>query len=64
VRVIVDMDTCASNAVCMGIVPEVFEVGDDGILRLLNDRPPEELWDKVHMAANNCPTGSITIVED
>ena len=31
-RVVVDFDECASNAVCMGIVPEVFEVRDDGFL--------------------------------
>jgi ferredoxin len=63
-KVVVDYDACASNAVCMGIVPEVFEVRDDGYLYVLNEHPPAELADKVRMAANNCPTGAITLVED
>jgi ferredoxin len=63
-KVVVDYDACASNAVCMGIAPEVFEVRDDGYLYVLNENPPAETWDKVRMAANNCPTGAITLVED
>ena len=42
VKVVVDYDECASNAVCMGILPEVFEVRDDGYLYVLNENPPEE----------------------
>ena len=37
-KVVVDYDACASNAVCMGIVPEVFEVRDDGFLYVLADK--------------------------
>jgi acetyl-CoA acetyltransferase/ferredoxin len=50
--------------VCMGIAPEVFEVRDDGFLYVLNEHPGEELREKVRQAANGCPTGAITIVED
>jgi ferredoxin len=63
-KVVVDYDVCASNAVCMGIAPEVFEVRDDGYLYVLNENPGPELMDKVRMATNNCPTGAITLVED
>jgi len=64
VKVVVDFDECASNAVCMGIAPEVFEVRDDGFLYVLDEHPPESLRDKVHQAVNSCPTGAISIVED
>jgi ferredoxin len=64
VKIVVDYDECASNAVCMGIAPEVFEVRDDGFLYVLNEHPGEELREKVRQAANGCPTGAITIVED
>ena len=64
VKIVVDFDECASNAVCMGIAPEVFEVRDDGFLYVLNEHPGEELREKVRQAANGCPTGAITIVED
>ena len=63
-KVVVDYDVCASNAVCMSIVPKVFEVRDDGYLYVLDENPAPELWDKVRMAAKNCPTGAITLVED
>lgn len=64
VKVVVDFDVCASNAVCMGIVPEVFEVRDDGFLYVLDEHPPEELRDRARDAVNSCPTGAITLAED
>jgi len=63
-KIVVDYDACASNAVCMGIVPEVFEVRDDGFMYVLQESPPAELADKVRMAVNNCPTGALSLVED
>jgi ferredoxin len=39
VKVNVDFDLCTSNAVCMGIAPEVFEVRDDGFLYVLDENP-------------------------
>jgi len=49
-RVVVDYDRCESNAVCMGILPEVFEVRDDNFLYVLNENPPEERRDKLLQA--------------
>jgi len=63
-KVVVDFDECASNAVCMSIVPEVFEVRDDGFLYVLKEHPGPELAERVRQAANGCPTGAISIVED
>ena len=42
-KIVVDFDKCTSNAVCMGIAPEVFEVRDDNFLYILQEEPPEEL---------------------
>ena len=63
-KINVNFDQCSSNAVCMNIAPEVFEVRDDGYLYILNENPGEELRESVRQAANGCPTGAITIVED
>ena len=38
-KVAVDYDLCESNAVCMDIAPEVFEVRDDEFLYLLTEEP-------------------------
>lgn len=62
-RVVVDFDTCQSNALCMEAAPEVFEVRDDNFLYVLDEYPPEALREKVKLAERNCPTGAITIEE-
>jgi ferredoxin len=61
VKVVVDFDTCQSNAVCQGIAPEVFEVRDDGFLYILQENPSEELRSKVEDAVRSCPVQAITI---
>ena len=63
-RVVVDYDRCESNAVCMGILPEVFEVRDDNFLYVLNENPPEQYRDKLLQAVASCPTQAISLVED
>jgi ferredoxin len=63
-RVVVDHDVCESNAVCMGILPEVFEVRDDDVLYILQEHPPEELREKVEEAVRRCPKGALLLEED
>ncbi|MGO8874552.1 MAG: ferredoxin [Acidimicrobiales bacterium] len=62
-RVIVDYDLCESNAICMGILPEVFEVRDDDFLYVLNEHPPEELRGKVMECVRSCPKQAISVEE-
>jgi ferredoxin len=60
-RVVVDFDQCESNALCMGILPEVFEVRDDDFLYVLDENPPEELRAKLMEAVRSCPKNAISI---
>ncbi|QBI55756.1 ferredoxin [Streptomonospora litoralis] len=60
-RVNVDFDLCESNAICMGVVPEVFEVREDDFLYVLQEEPPEDLRAEVEEAARMCPKQAITI---
>lgn len=60
-KVIVDFDRCESNAVCMGVAPEVFEMRDDDYLYILDENPAEALRPKVEEAARSCPKAAITI---
>jgi ferredoxin len=60
-RVVVDFDLCESNALCMGLAPEVFEVRDDDLLYVLDECPPEELRAKVEAAVRTCPKNAISI---
>ncbi len=63
-RVRVDHDLCESNAVCVRLVPEVFELGDDDRLRLKQDTPTEALRARVEQAVRRCPKQALSIVDD
>lgn len=60
-RIVVDFDLCESNAVCMGIAPEIFEVRDDDFLYVLDENPPESMRAKVVEAVQRCPKQAIAI---
>jgi ferredoxin len=63
-KVVVDYDLCEGNAVCMGVMPEVFDVRDDGFLYLLDENPPESLRSKLEQAVRLCPKQAISIGDD
>lgn len=60
-RVVVDPDTCAVTGGCVFHAPEVFRLGDDGMLHVLQEFPGESLRTAVQQAADYCPTGAISI---
>lgn len=60
-RVEVDRDACEANAVCAGLVPEVFEVDDDDELHLLVAEVPPELASKVGHAVRSCPKAALRL---
>jgi ferredoxin len=62
-RVEVDRDACEANAVCAGLVPEVFEVDEDDELHILVDEVPEKLADRVRHAVRSCPKAALRLAE-
>ncbi|MBC8091730.1 MAG: ferredoxin [Pseudonocardia sp.] len=62
-KVVVDFDLCESNAVCMGVAPEVFEVREDDFLYILDENPSEALRPKLEEAVQACPRAAIKLVE-
>lgn len=48
---------------CVFHAPEVFQLGDDGMLHVLQEFPDESLQEAVTKAADYCPTGAI-LIED
>jgi ferredoxin len=60
-RVVVDYDKCQGNAQCMSLLPEVFDVDDDGYLTLLDEAPPEQMRDRLELVCEECPTQAITL---
>jgi ferredoxin len=41
--------------VCVKIAPEIFIVGEDDRVRLLIQRPPETLRERLEAAVRRCP---------
>ena len=63
-RVVVDPDLCETNSICMGLAPDVFEVGSDDSVTVLLEHPPESLRQDVLNAVRLCPRGAISVEED
>jgi ferredoxin len=59
-KVIVDMGLCQSNGLCCLASPEVFELGEDDVLRWIEE-PDESLRPKVEQAAADCPVSAISL---
>ncbi len=60
-KIVVDFDKCKSNAVCMGVAPDIFEVRDDNFLYVLQEEPAEDRRADVEEAIRTCPTGAISV---
>ncbi len=61
-RVRVNQDLCVGAGMCVLSSTEVFDQRDeDGVVVLLDERPPERLWEAVRGAARKCPALAITV---
>jgi ferredoxin len=58
-RVVVDRELCMSSGVCEAEAPEVFELDDDGVLRI---RQPGDLA-TAETAVRACPTGALSFTD-
>ena len=62
-KIVVDHGECEANAVCVGILPEVFEVDDDDELHLHEEYPADDKLDKVREAVDSCPKRALALKE-
>jgi len=60
-RVEVDRELCESNAVCVGLASDIFELGDDDLVRTLVDEVPPGREDAVREAVALCPKVALTL---
>ncbi len=61
-RVKVDWDLCQGHAVCASEAPEIFAFDKESSqVRVLLERPPEELRAKLAAAVHYCPTRALSI---
>lgn len=62
-KVEVDRDSCEANAVCAGLVPEVFEVDEEDQLHILVAEVPAGMADAVRLAVRSCPKAALRLEE-
>lgn len=61
-RIVVDRDRCIGTGICESIAADVFEVQDDGTLKLLASKVAPTDRDRMEQAVARCPTSALTIV--
>jgi len=63
-KIEVDFGLCESNGVCMGIIPEVFQLDDQDYLHVLSDEVTSENEHQVNEAVRQCPRQAISIRDE
>jgi ferredoxin len=59
VRVEIDAERCMGSGNCVYVAPKVFDLDDRGVAIVVGD--PASDSERVHHAADTCPTSAITV---
>ncbi len=62
-KAIVDVETCTGCGLCVDVCPEVFELNEESIAKVIADPVPPEAEDTCRDAAESCPVDAISIEE-
>lgn len=55
---------CIGCGACAALVPEEFDLNDDGVAYVLNETVNDDNKELVNDAKENCPTGAISVTEE
>jgi ferredoxin len=61
VKVSVDRDVCIVSGMCTSIAPEIFQIGDDGLLHILVEDLTPEQAEKAGNAVLCCPVEALSL---
>jgi ferredoxin len=64
IRVQANRDTCEGFGTCVLVSETLFDIDDEGLVVVKQDLLADELLAEVREAAYNCPTDSISFVEN
>lgn len=62
-RIEVDYGLCEANGICVGILPDVFDLNDDDELNVLAPEVTPENEELVQDAVRQCPRQAIAVVD-
>lgn len=57
----VDKNICIGCGVCVSVCPEVFEMDDDGLAKVLETEIADDLVEGAKDAEGQCPVNAITV---
>ena len=60
-RVLVDRERCVGSGSCEALAPDLFEVGDDGVVQVLRPDPAGDDAAAARDAVSACPTRALSI---
>jgi ferredoxin len=63
-RISIDRERCTVSALCTGLAPGVFALGNDGELVLITDSPTGEDAAEARFAIANCPRQALSTTEN
>ena len=58
-KVASDPEQCIASGSCVLMCPEVFGQDEEGIVKILQEFPPESLYRDVQEAVDSCPAACI-----
>ena len=61
-RVEADLQRCSGTGNCVVVAPDLFDQGDDDLVRVLVAEVPIELEAAARDAVNRCPQGALRLV--
>lgn len=59
-KILIDKSLCCGYGVCKEVCPQIFELGEGGLVDLLTDTVPAGLETEAQDAADACPQAVIT----
>lgn len=62
-RIKADFDLCESNAICVGMAPDFFDLDDNDYLVILQEEIPADRVEELRQVAANCPKSALEVVE-
>ena len=62
-KVKLNQDMCIGCGACQALVPDVFEINDEGVAEVIVEVVPENLEEEVKDASESCPVNAIEVNE-
>jgi ferredoxin len=62
-RVEVDLDKCTGHGICESIADDVFEVQDNGSVKILESGRPESDRGRMQQAVTQCPAAALRLAD-